>query len=102
VTALTKTKQRVLRAAAVLTESNGYAPTSREIGDVLEMASTNAVAGHLVDLRGEGMVDWADGKSRTLHLTSKGWDEVVGKSLSKKRSNISESLLGRLDYLTDR
>lgn len=49
--------------------------TQTEIGDALGV-SYKAVAHHLPILRERGLVDWVDGKGRTIHLTREGWESA--------------------------
>lgn len=96
---LTKTKQRVLWATAVFAVKNGYAPTFRDICTALDVSSTNALLCHLKGLRKLGFINWADGKSRTLHLTETGWKELVGRDLAKKQTTLRVNVMGRLQHL---
>jgi SOS-response transcriptional repressor LexA len=47
----------------------GGAPSVREIADDMKLSSTNAVHLHLLRLRRLGLIDWEDGKARTLRPT---------------------------------
>jgi repressor LexA len=62
----------VLRALGGLTVLLGVAPTVRELGAELGLASTNAVADHLRRMRARGWLDWHPGRARTLRLTALG------------------------------
>ncbi|WP_081728114.1 hypothetical protein [Halalkalibacter hemicellulosilyticus] len=47
---------------------NKYAPTTRELADLLNHKSTSTTHGHLVKLRKKGYVDWVESKPRTLRV----------------------------------
>jgi hypothetical protein len=67
----------------------------------LHVKSSNAVVGPLNTLKSKDLVDWSAGKSRTLHLTEKGWCELIGKELVEQRAMICKNIIGRLRYLDD-
>lgn len=64
---LTQRQSEVLDAIVRLTNSAGHAPTTRELAAELGIRSS-AVHGYLTRLRALGMVDWAEGKARTLRV----------------------------------
>lgn len=66
--ALTDKQKRVLTAIAVLTRQHGFCPTFREIADECGYATTSVVAAHLDRLRENGLVEWTEGKARTIRL----------------------------------
>jgi repressor LexA len=66
---LTERQRSILDAIAAFTAEHGYAPTTRELGDLLGIAGSNAVMDHLWALRRKGYVEWQDGKARTLRIT---------------------------------
>lgn len=53
--------------ASYLTE-HGYPPTVRDICEGVGLSSSSTVHAHLLRLRRQGRVEWADGKVRTLRL----------------------------------
>ena len=63
---------RVLRAIWYLSETRGFPPTLREIGDFTGIRSTNGVSDHLKALRRKGCVNWAEMHARTLRVTDAG------------------------------
>lgn len=71
---------QVLSTVRRLTQARGWAPTIRELMDVLHIESTNAMKDHLVALQRKGLVDWEPSKARTLHLTVAGYRELGGAS----------------------
>lgn len=77
--ALTARQLEVLRWIADSTESHGYAPTIREIGDALGIVSTNGVVDHLKALARKGAVTSSPIKSRTLRVTPAG-QEVLRRA----------------------
>lgn len=64
----TRRQALVLAYVAAFTAERGYAPTLREIGDGLGIASVNAVSQHLFYLRKKGRLAWEDGKQRTMRV----------------------------------
>jgi repressor LexA len=76
-TALTDRQLEVLRFIATEIEERGYPPTIREIGEALEIASTNGVNDHLKALEKKGFLQRDPVKSRALIPTSAARD-VLG------------------------
>jgi repressor LexA len=75
--ALTDRQLEVLRFIATEIEERGYPPTIREIGEALEIASTNGVNDHLKALEKKGFLQRDPVKSRALIPTSAARD-VLG------------------------
>jgi repressor LexA len=67
---LTDRQLEVLRFIANEIEERGYPPTIREIGEALEIASTNGVNDHLKALEKKGFLQRDAAKSRALIPTS--------------------------------
>lgn len=63
----------VLRAIATLASAKGYAPTIRELGDALDISSTNAMNDHLKALVRKGLVTRDRLKARSILITAAGW-----------------------------
>src|SRR5262249_49392976 len=66
---LTERQRKVLDFIVQATESNGYPPTLREIGNFMGIRSTNGVNDHLRALERKGFLTREDMKSRTLRPT---------------------------------
>lgn len=49
--------------------ANGFSPTIRELCEAFGFKSKNGALCHLHPLRRRGMVDWVDGRARTLRPT---------------------------------
>ena len=64
-------QQQMLYAIEAFTRTNGCAPTLRELAALIGMRTPSAVRFQLDRLRDAGLVDWQDGKARTLRLTGK-------------------------------
>lgn len=47
---------------------NGYPPTVDEIGQAIGLRSKSTVHGYLDRMRKQRLVDWEDGKPRTLRV----------------------------------
>jgi repressor LexA len=65
---LTPRQQKVLSFIEDQIEAQGFAPTIREIGRHLGIASTNGVNDHLKALERKGYIERQDQKSRTLRV----------------------------------
>ncbi|MEK5503261.1 MULTISPECIES: LexA family protein [Bacillus] len=66
-----KRTEQILEAIDKLTKEKGFPPTVREIGDRVGLKSSSTTKGHLDRLRAKGLVDWEEGKPRTLHILRK-------------------------------
>ena len=71
-TELTERQTEVLRFIANEIEERGYPPTIREIGEALDIASTNGVNDHLKALERKGYLQRDPIKSRALIPTAQG------------------------------
>jgi repressor LexA len=67
---LTDRQREVLRFIATEIEEHGYPPTIREIGEALDIASTNGVNDHLKALEKKGYLERHPVKSRALVPTT--------------------------------
>jgi repressor LexA len=47
---------------------NGFAPTVRDLCQATGRTSTSTIHAHLQRLRRAGVVDWAEGRQRTLRV----------------------------------
>jgi repressor LexA len=68
---LTARQHEVIDTIDRLSEQHGYPPTFRELGNALDISSTNGVISHLKPLKALGFVRWEQGKPRTLVTTLK-------------------------------
>jgi repressor LexA len=75
---LTDRQLEVLRFIAQEIEERGYPPTIREIGEALQIASTNGVNDHLKALEKKGFLTRDPVKSRALIPTSQARDVLGG------------------------
>ena len=89
---LTDRQLEVLRFIAREIESRGYPPTIREIGEGLDIASTNGVNDHLKALEKKGYLQRDPVKSRALIPTAAGREALAGPT---EREGRVISLLGR-------
>lgn len=62
----------VLCALGASIKTRGYAPTMRELGDLLSIVSTNCVHGHLQALTRLGLIERDRYTSRGLRITAAG------------------------------
>lgn len=72
-TSPTQRQLEVLRTIASLSSAKGYAPTIRELGDALDISSTNAMNDHLKALVKKGLVTRDRLKARSILITAAGW-----------------------------
>lgn len=78
-TQLTERQLEVLRFIATEIEDKGYPPTIREIGEALDIASTNGVNDHLKALEKKGYLQRDPVKSRALIPTSAAREALGGR-----------------------
>ncbi|GEJ57460.1 transcriptional repressor LexA [Anaeromyxobacter diazotrophicus] len=78
-TQLTDRQLEVLRFIATEIEDKGYPPTIREIGEALDIASTNGVNDHLKALEKKGFLQRDPVKSRALIPTSSAREALGGR-----------------------
>ena len=64
-------QQAILLAISLFWRKNGYAPSIRELQALCDISSTSVVTYHLERLRERGLIDYADGSARTLHLVNR-------------------------------
>ena len=69
---VTPRQMRVLVALRDYADEHGYPPSTRELGEILSLASSATPYNHLANLRDEGYVEWTAGKNRTYRLTEAG------------------------------
>ncbi len=81
-TGLTDRQLEVLRFIARQIEENGYPPTIREIGEALEIRSTNGVNDHLKALERKGFLTRDPVKSRALIPTGAAREALGGDHAS--------------------
>ncbi len=84
---LTDRQLEVLRFIALQIEEAGYPPTIREIGEGLDIRSTNGVNDHLKALERKGFLTRDPVKSRTLIPTEQARD-VLGAGAAARHSNV--------------
>lgn len=71
---ITPRQLEVLKAIRTKMEGSGYPPTIRELGDMLQIRSTNGVNDHLKTLSAKGFIERTMSKSRALTITQQGYD----------------------------
>lgn len=86
-TGLTDRQLEVLRFIARQIEDNGYPPTIREIGEALDIRSTNGVNDHLKALERKGYLTRDPVKSRAL-IPTPAAREVLGGGAAGAPSNV--------------
>jgi repressor LexA len=93
---LTDRQLEVLRFIAEQIEERGYPPTIREIGEALDIRSTNGVNDHLKALEKKGYLQRDPVKSRAVMPTERAREvlgEVMGKVIPLARAGRSSRLI---------
>ena len=67
---LTSKQAELLQIVEAFISDNCYSPTMVELAEIRGVRE-NAIIGMLVCMRKKGVVNWIDGKSRTLHIPRK-------------------------------
>lgn len=65
---LTKRQTEVLNAIINYMDEKGYAPSFREVGELLHLASSSTVFNHMESLKKKGYVTWEPTQPRTLRI----------------------------------
>ena len=73
----TKRQRDCLEAIQVIAEGQGRPPTLNEICCYVQVSSRSTVKRHVDNLRVMGLVNWEDGRQRTIRLTQQGL-ELLG------------------------
>ncbi len=76
---LTERQVEVLVHIARSMRQTGYPPTIREIGNALDIRSTNGVNDHLKALERKRFIERDESKSRALTLTQEAWDFLAAE-----------------------
>lgn len=72
-TSPTARQLEVLSSIQSFALEHGYPPTLRELGDLLDIASTNGVADHLSALEAQGLIERDPIKSRGMRILEPGF-----------------------------
>ena len=83
---LTVRQKQILRYITKQIQSNGYAPSVREIGKAVGLSSTATVHGHLQKLEKLGYIKKENQKGRTLRILKKEDDLYEPKRLQREPS----------------
>lgn len=65
---LTKKQEKLYLAIKNFIEKNGYAPTIREINEIINIKSTSTTFNKLLQLQKKGYITYINGKARTIKL----------------------------------
>ena len=79
---VTERQHEVLGCIYQYINDNGFAPTLRELGGMLNIKSTNGVNDHLLALVRKGLIERSSMFSRAIRITAKG-GETLGIELSE-------------------
>lgn len=69
---LTTKQKNVLDTIATFIEEHNYAPTIRELGLLLSLASPSTVKGYLDKLKDKGFINFETNSPRTIRIIKKG------------------------------
>jgi repressor LexA len=64
----TDRQREVLKTIADFITANGFAPTVREIGELIDVESTQGVVCHLEALKKKGLLTWNERQARTIRI----------------------------------
>lgn len=92
---LTERQKEILDFIVMTSEERGYPPTIREIGDQMDIRSTNGVNDHLKALERKGYLTRAEQQSRSLVPTKRA-RLVLGLGVKKDATFIDVPLLGKV------
>ncbi len=92
---LTDRQKEILDFIVSTSEERGYPPTIREIGEQMDIRSTNGVNDHLKALERKGYLTRAEQQSRSLVPTKRA-RMVLGMGMKKDTSFIDVPLLGKV------
>ncbi len=67
-------QRRILEAVARFVQSHGYGPSTNELRADAEISSGSLVWSNLSRLRTLRLLDYDEGRARSVRLTSEGWD----------------------------
>ncbi|KAB2337669.1 transcriptional regulator [Cytobacillus depressus] len=65
---LTKRQLEIFAAINTYVDEHGYAPSVRDIGKMVNLASSSTVQGYLERLKLKGYITWLPGQPRTLRI----------------------------------
>jgi repressor LexA len=60
--------EQVLEFIEEFVDSNGYAPSVRDVMEAMDVVSPSTAYSRLKKLRKQGRIDWADDRSRTIRI----------------------------------
>ena len=61
-------QKEVLSVIETYIAKHGFAPTVREIGELIDCSSPNGVTCHLTALEKKGLITWKRGHARTIRI----------------------------------
>ena len=92
---LTERQREILAFIVKETESRGFPPTIREIGEQMDIRSTNGVNDHLKALERKGYLNRGEQQSRSLVPTKRA-RLLLGLGVKKESGMIEVPLLGKV------
>ena len=92
---LTGRQREILQFIVKETEERGYPPTIREIGEEMDIRSTNGVNDHLKALERKGYIEMLPGASRGIRLTENLGVPLVGRVAAGSQILAEQHIQGR-------
>ncbi|ATB38969.1 repressor LexA [Cystobacter fuscus] len=92
---LTERQREILAFIVKETESRGFPPTIREIGEEMDIRSTNGVNDHLKALERKGYLNRGEQQSRSLVPTKRA-RMLLGLGVKKESGMVEVPLLGKV------
>jgi repressor LexA len=92
---LTERQREILAFIVKETESRGFPPTIREIGEEMDIRSTNGVNDHLKALERKGYLNRGEQQSRSLVATKRA-RALLGLGVKKESGLMEVPLLGKV------
>ena len=92
---LTERQREILAFIVKETESRGFPPTIREIGEEMDIRSTNGVNDHLKALERKGYLNRGEQQSRSLVPTKRA-RRLLGLGVKKESGMVEVPLLGKV------
>jgi len=74
--AISERQRQVLKFIAKYAKTHGYAPSIRDIGDEVGLASPSTVFSHLKTLEKKGYIRRGKDSARAIIILDKGWEEL--------------------------
>jgi SOS-response transcriptional repressor LexA len=95
---LTEKQKLVLSTISHYIETHGYAPSFREVGEILNLTSSATIYSHMEKLKEKGYITWEPAQPRTLRIL-KTASQIMRRFNFYRYLPISESFLSICSWL---